>query len=419
MANKTSIDDIINSQFTEMKDLSKESNEPVGWLDSGNMALNYICSRNFEHGYPMGQITGFYGKSGVGKSMLPAIAGKDPKLDKVIVFDSEGGGTGSSLFNFIDADLSKVRYMSVQTLDSYRISKKDGKIEEVKDSEVKALETKDYVYHMGLILVMKKLAYSLEYSHSDEKVLIIIDSLSNIRSVRTTLLGGEDMGKTQKLLNNLFGAIDSVCKNTNTTILLALKTYTDLNNQYNVEGIINGGESVIYNPSLLIGLSALQDNPEDAEDSKRKEKESRKTAIGSTQSTVRARIKKSRFGTLGKVAWLKIDQTYGFTRFSGLLQLLIDYGVAKKEGTRYVLPECFETKPFYKKDSTKVFYDLFGVNKDKNLPQLQSIMEEIEAERKRKALALADIDDVDDGDEEEEEGISLQDMMEEAGIEEE
>ena len=95
------IDDIINQQFTDMQDLSKEDSSVKEWIDSGNYALNYVCSRNFKNGYPIGQITAFYGESGTGKSMLPAIASKDPKIDRVIVVDSEGGGTGKSLFEFI------------------------------------------------------------------------------------------------------------------------------------------------------------------------------------------------------------------------------------------------------------------------------------------------------------------------------
>ena len=68
--------------------------------------------------------------------MLPAIASKDPKIDRVIVVDSEGGGTGKSLFEFIGADLTKIRYTTIQTLDSYKINKETGKIEEVSDKDV-------------------------------------------------------------------------------------------------------------------------------------------------------------------------------------------------------------------------------------------------------------------------------------------
>ena len=71
-------------------------------------------------------------------------------------------------------------------------------MEEVSDKDMPAkMSTDTFEYHMGLNLILKKLLYALEYNHSEEKVLIIVDSLSNISSVRK-LSGVADMGKTQK-----------------------------------------------------------------------------------------------------------------------------------------------------------------------------------------------------------------------------
>lgn len=419
------IDDLINQQFTEMQDLSKEDTSTKEWIDSGNLALNYICSRNFLNGYPVGQITAFYGQSGTGKSMLPAIAAKDPKIDRVIVLDSEGGGTGRSLFEFVGVDLTKVRYMTVQTLDSYKVNKETGKIEEVSDKEIPSkLDTPSSVYHMGLILILKKLLYALEYNHSTEKVLIIIDSLSNMKSVRSSLLGGEDMGKTNKLLNVLFSSLDNTLKNTNSTLLFANKVYTDLNNAYNVEGIIAGGQSVVYNPSLMVGLSQLQDNPELSDADVKEEKERRKTGLGGSSKTIRARIKKSRFGTEGKNAWLQIDATYGFTRLSGLFQLLHDYGVCQKNGTRYIIPGVYvnekgEDISFYKKDVKEIFPKLFIEQADKYIPLIQEKMQQKEEEFKAKAMSFnTDSEIVETDDDDEISNISILNAMEaEAGIE--
>ena len=39
------LDDIISAEFAEAKDLSKEDSTVKGWIDSGNYALNYICSK--------------------------------------------------------------------------------------------------------------------------------------------------------------------------------------------------------------------------------------------------------------------------------------------------------------------------------------------------------------------------------------
>ena len=405
------IDDIINSEFTDMQDLSKEDDTVREWIDSGNYALNYVCSKNFKNGYPIGQITAFYGQSGTGKSMLPAIASKDPKIDRVIVLDSEGGGTGRSLFQFIGADLSKIRYTTVQTLDSYKINKETGKIEEVSDKEIPAkLDTPSSIYHMGLILILKKLLYALEYNHSKEKVLIIIDSLSNMKSVRASLLGGEDMGKTNKLLNVLFSSLDNTLKNTNSTILFANKVYTDLNNAYNTEGIIAGGQSVIYNPSLMIGLTTLQDNPEISDAELKTEKERRKTGLGNSLKTVRARIKKSRFGTEGRNAWVVLDSTYGLTRYSGLFNLLCDFGLCIKNGSRYSIPGVIvdgkgEPVSFYKKD----FIEVFKEKENEYISLLQEKMNEAEEKLKQKAMNL-EVNDLDEVTEEDGE-ISNVEMM--------
>ena len=72
------LDALINSEFTMMKDLSKEDETTKEWLSTSNWALNYIASKKFRGGIPVGQITAFYGPSGTGKSMIPAIIAKDP-----------------------------------------------------------------------------------------------------------------------------------------------------------------------------------------------------------------------------------------------------------------------------------------------------------------------------------------------------
>lgn len=404
------LDDIINQEFTEMKDLSKEDTSVEHWVDSGNYALNYVCSKHFSGAYPAGQITALVGKSGAGKSMLPAIAAKDPYFDRVIVLDSEGGGTGSSLFKFVGTPLEKVRYMTVKTLDNYKVNKSNGKIEEITDKEVPAkLSTDTYEYHMGLNLILKKLLYALEYNHSEEKVLIIIDSLSNITSVRA-MTGTTDMGKTNQLLNQLFSSLDSTLANTKATLMFAGKVYTDLNNAYNTEGIVKGGEAVMYNPSLMLNLTVLQDNPEISDADLKSEKEQRKTGLGNSIKTVRARVKKSRFGTEGRNAWVVLDATYGLTRNSGLFQLLVDFGVCIKNGSRYSIPGVFVDEKgndisFYKKD----FPELFSKNEKEYIDKLQVIMDKKEEEIKQSRLTL-NINDTDEVEEDDGE-ISTTDML--------
>lgn len=405
------LDDLINSEFTEVRDLSKEDDTVNYWIDSGNYALNYLCSKRFGGAYPLHHITGFIGKSGVGKSMLPVIASKDEIFNRILVLDSEGGGNGASLAKFVNAPIEKIRYMPIKTLDCYKIRKADGKIEGINDSDMPTkTDTDTYEYHMGLNLFLKKLIYALEYNKSEEEVLVIIDSLSNITSARS-LSGVSDMGRVNQLLNQLFSSLDSSLEKSHVTIMFAGKVYTDINNAYNVEGVIKGGEAVMYNPSLMINLTTLQDNPEISDADLKAEKENRKTGLGNSLKTIRARIKKSRFGTEGRNAWVILNSYYGLTRMSGLFQLLVDFGVCQKSGTRYSIPgvmvnEKGEDISFFKKD----FPELFSKNEKEYIEKLQPIMEAREEEIKAKTMNI-NINDMDEVDEDDGEEISTTEML--------
>ena len=416
------LDDLISKEFTQMTDLSKEDLEVKYWIDSGNYALNYVMSKHLKGGYPLHHIIGIAGKSGVGKSMFPDIASKDPIFDDVIIFDSEGsGGNGASLAKFLDCDLTKMKRMPVKCLDSYRVRKKDGKIEAVAEKDIPAnLETDDYLYHRGLIMTIKKILYALEYRHTDRETLIIIDSLSNIKSTRE-LGGTSDMGATNKLLNDFFSSIDSTLEAAKCTIMFAGKIYTDLNNAYNVDGIIKGGEAVMYNPSLMLMNTNMADNPEFSTAQSDAEKAVRKTGLGSQLKTIRIKVKKSRFGTEGRNAWVVLDSTYGLTRYSGLLQLLIDFGLAVKEGNNYKVPGVIvNDKGEDIKIAKKDFPAIFMAKHEEYIEKLQPLFDKHEEEEKirRKTLNINDVDDVKNNDEDED-VTSMTDMLTAMEVEQE
>lgn len=395
------LDSLIEEEFSEMQDLSKIDDKVEYWVDTGSWALNYAISKKFRGGYPGGRITNFYGLSGTGKSMLPAIASKAKQwentdlfqFDRIIVIDSEGGGTGRSLFEFVDAPLDRVRYITIGTLDSYRIDKKTGKMEAVADKEVPTkLDTPSYIYHRGLICFLKKLVYAMEYSGSKEKILIIIDSITNIKSFRIAVENGEDMGRTQKLLNSFF-SLDTDFHKIGATVMLASKVYTNLNNPYD-PWVLAGGQAVVYNPSVNIKLTAMSDSEELSAEEVKAEKERRKTALGNSMKVIRATITKSRFGTENRNVWFMLDATYGIVRNSGLFGLLLDFGAIKKNGTRYELPGVIEGS-FFKKDFAKIFAE----HESEYIDKLQPIMDRIEEEIKQKRVNV-NVSDIAEYDEE-------------------
>ena len=72
--------------------LSIGFNDPTDWVSTGNYALNYLISGDFNKGVPLGKVTVFAGESGAGKSYICAgnivKAAQDQGIF-VILIDSE------------------------------------------------------------------------------------------------------------------------------------------------------------------------------------------------------------------------------------------------------------------------------------------------------------------------------------------
>ena len=45
-------------------------NDPTDWISTGNYALNYLISGDFNRGIPLGKVTVLAGESGSGKSFI-------------------------------------------------------------------------------------------------------------------------------------------------------------------------------------------------------------------------------------------------------------------------------------------------------------------------------------------------------------
>ena len=376
------LDKLIGEEFSELVDISKVDNDVKNWFDLGNYALNYACSKRLTGGIPSGRITSFWGLSSTGKSLLMAGVAKDPSVDMVVVLSCEGGGISKSIFDFIGAPIDKVRYLPVTTFTNYKVSKENGSIEEVTDKDLPAkLETDKFIYHKGLISIMKKFIANIEYKGVKSNIVILLDSIANIKSVRE-FSGTQDMGMKGKNLNDLFSSIDNAIERTNVSFLFSNKVYTNFGNIYDPYKQ-SGGESVIYNPSLSIKLTATQDSEDVSDADLKEEKLRRKSALGSSLKTVRATISKSRFGTESRNATFLIDSCYGITRNSGLFEMLRDFDIIKKNGSMYTMEGVFE-KAFYKKDFAK----LFSENEAKYIPLLQEKLNEAEERIKKERINI-------------------------------
>jgi hypothetical protein len=383
------IDKVISKEFEDLIDLSKIDTTVKTWFDFGVYALNYICSKDLKKGIPVGKITSLSGLKSTGKSLLASSVMKDNEIDYIIIIESEAGAA-QELLNFVQVPTEKVRLLKGNTFESYRINKKNSSIEEIADNKMpKSKITADWIYVEGITSKLKRFVNSIEFNKIKSNILIVLDSLGNIQSVRE-LSGGYDMGKKTQEIARFFRCFDLAFERTNMAFLFTNKLYTNLGNPYDPY-VESGGVNVQYNPSLSIRLTeATTENEDLGESEKKKEKERRTTALGGSIKMVRADVTKSRFGTDGRRINFVIDYTVGPLKFSGLFGLCKDFGIIQKSGSMYKIEGMFENKSFYRKDFTTKIVE-YG--EERFINELQKILEEKEKEFKDKKLEIQQISD--------------------------
>lgn len=390
---KSSLDDLIDKEFDNSYNLAKADTKIKTWYDSGVYALNYICSRNIYGAYPKGRIVGIEGLAGTGKSLLAACAMRDPKVDRVVVIESEGGGHSQELLEFAGVDPAKVRILKAATFNSYKVNKKTGEAEEISDKEVpKNKDTDKYLYVEGAGYLLRKLANLVQFNKIQQNILIILDSLGNMQSIRG-LNGGFDMGMRGQNITNFFKNFDNEFEKSGLTFIFTNKLYQSmaLNGPTHTA---TGGESPLYNSSLVLRLSETVDSDDVNDGEMKDEKSRRQTALGSSLKTIKAKVRKSRFGTEQRNIPFLLDFSVGPVRMSGLFRLLKDFGVIKSSGGAWYEAPGIIDKKFYKKD----FVDIVLANEEELIAKFQKRLEEREVEIKN-AKANIQVNDEEEAEE--------------------
>jgi len=381
------LDALIDKEFDNVFNLSKTDTSIKTYYDSGVYALNYICSKNIYGAYPKGRIIGIDGLSGSGKSLLAATAMRDPKIDTVVIVESEGGGHSQELLEFAGVDKSKVKILKAATLVSYKLNKKTGDVEEISDKDIpKTKDTDKYLYVEGAGYLIRKLANLVQFNKIEKNILIILDSLGNMQSIRG-LGGGFDMGKRGQDMTNFFKNFDNEFEKSGLTFIFTNKLYQS----FNLNGpshVASGGESPIYNSSLYLRLSETVDSDDVTDGDRKNEKDRRQTSLGSSIKTIKAKIVKSRFGTEFRNVPFLLDFAVGPVRMSGLFRLLKDFGVITSSGGAWYSAPGIIEKKFYKKD----FVGIVLADEENLIAKFQERLaeREIEIKEKRKGIQAND-----------------------------
>ena len=297
--------------------------DTIDWIDTGNYALNYLISGQFDRGIPLGRVTCFAGESGSGKSFicsgnLVKQAQKQGILP--IVLDSENA-LDSDWLSALGVDVSEDKLMR------FGVSMID--------------EVAKFVSEF-----MK--GYKDQYSdmpyEERQKVLFVVDSLGMLLTPtdidqfeRGDMKG--DMGRKPKALTALVRNAVNLIAGNPVGVVATNHTYAS-QDMFDPDDKISGGQGFIYASSIVVAMRKLK-LKEDEEGNKISDVRGIRAAC---------KVMKTRFSKPFESVQIKIPYESGMDPFSGLVELFEKSGLLVKDGNKlkYTQPDGTEIKEFRK-----------------------------------------------------------------------
>ncbi len=283
--------------------LSIGFNDPTDWISTGNYALNYLISGDFNRGIPLGKVTVFAGESGAGKSYI--CSGNIVKHAQeqgifVVLVDTENALDETWLHALgVSTDESKLLKLSMAMVDDV------AKTISTFMSDYKALPDGER-----------------------PKVLFVIDSVgmlltpTDVNQFEAGDMKG-DLGRKAKSLTalvrncvNMFGAygVGMVCTN---------HTYAS-QDMFDPDDKISGGQGFIYASSIVVAMKKL----------KLKEDEDGNKISDVMGIRSACKVMKTRYAKPFEGVQVKIPYSTGMSPYSGLTDLAEKKGLLKKDGNR-------------------------------------------------------------------------------------
>jgi len=263
-------------------------NDPTDWVSTGNYALNYLISSDFNKGVPLGKVTVFAGESGAGKSFICSgnlIRNAQKQGIYVVLVDSENA-----------LDQSWLEALGVDT------------------SEDKLLKL-----NMAMIDDVAKTVneFMKEYKTMEDrpKVLFVIDSLgmlltpTDVNQFEAGDLKG-DMGRKPKALTALVRNCVNMFGSYNVGLVCTNHTYAS-QDMFDPDDKISGGQGFVYASSIVVAMKKLK-LKEDEDGNKISEVKGIRAAC---------KIMKTRYAKPFESVQIKIPYETGMNPYSGLVDL--------------------------------------------------------------------------------------------------
>ena len=283
--------------------LSIGFNDPTDWISTGNYALNYLISGDFNRGIPLGKVTVFAGESGAGKSYICSgniVRHAQEQGIFVVLIDTENALDETWLHALgVSTDESKLLKLSMAMVDDV------AKTISTFMTDYKALPDGER-----------------------PKVLFVIDSVgmlltpTDVNQFEAGDMKG-DLGRKAKSLTalvrncvNMFGAygVGMVCTN---------HTYAS-QDMFDPDDKISGGQGFIYASSIVVAMKKL----------KLKEDEDGNKISDVMGIRSACKVMKTRYAKPFEGVQVKIPYSTGMSPYSGMVDLAEKKGLLKKDGNR-------------------------------------------------------------------------------------
>lgn len=279
----------------EKKDKFNIGLSPVrDWISTGNAGLNNIISNNMWNGVATGRGTAFAGLNGTGKSFLAAnVIREAQKKGYFVVFIDTEFAASDDFMTKIGVDISEEKFMPVNT----------SIIEDVTEFTSELFKN----------------------TEKEDKILLVIDSLSNLQPERDVSKYEEgkqafNQGLREKMLKQLVTNICSKVGDRNMAFIFTCHMYVNGSDVYGNPILKpNVGEGTLFLPSSVVQLS------------KRELKDGKEI----TGIKVAAKMIKTRFTKLGSACSFDLPWDTGMDFLDGALETLEEAGVVEKNGGWY------------------------------------------------------------------------------------
>jgi RecA/RadA recombinase len=278
-------------------------NDPTDWVSTGNYALNYLISGDFNKGIPLGKVTVFAGESGAGKSYICSgniIKHAQEQGIYVVLVDSENALDQAWLNALgVDTDENKLLKLNMAMIDD--VAKTINEF-------------------------MKE--YKAMPEEAKPKVLFVIDSLgmlltpTDVNQFEAGDLKG-DMGRKPKALTALVRNCVNMFGSHNIGLVATNHTYAS-QDMFDPDDKISGGQGFIYASSIVVAMRKLK---------LKVDEDGNKT---SQVHGIRAacKVMKTRYAKPFETMEVEIPYKTGMNPCSGLVDLFEKEGLLVQQGNR-------------------------------------------------------------------------------------